>query len=302
MEASTPLAGVLQWFQLTAVRPAGIFEAGKGGLGMAGGGIQTDMFDDSGPQDGVEGAGFSESDAWALAGLYSDEGVDLSSLPPNEARLFEFSVDAFSAVIHARASGDAVRAAADRFGRKVLGAADAAGMSANAASPAGRKRTESAMRRAAEIAAGDALDPDARAVYDAANRVRHEICRLRGFLRFGPAPGGVYVASCAPDHFILPALAAYFRKRFGGTPWAIIDERRRLRLSHAPGRRFELTAVAGAVDGESPPPEEARDGGWEALWRRYHGAVSNADRSNPELQAKFVPRRYREHMTEFVAE
>jgi len=236
-------------------------------------------------------ATFSDADVVALAGLYSDFGVDVSALPPDYLRLHRLCPNALDAVVHARVSGLAISGATDRFVRRILAAADAAGRSANAGVAAVRERTEAVMGRAAELAAEDSGDPDARAVHGAAGKVRHEISRLMGFLRFAPGADGVYEAVCSPDHFVLPALGEHFRKRFGGAPWGIVDVKRRIRLSHAPGRPFVLSAVR-------EMPESAKDGKWESLWRGYHEAAGNADRSNPDLRDKFVPRRYRWHMTE----
>jgi len=233
-----------------------------------------------------------ETVAAALAGLYCDAGPDLSALPQELAGLFRLCPEAFDAVIHARASGLPPEAAAERFRRRVMAAADAAGRAANSGAAADAGRERAAMRRAAAVAAGDADDPDAREVYGAADKVRHEIARLRGFLRFAPGGDGVYVARCAPDHFVLPALGGYFRKRFGGAPWGIIDEKRGIRLSYVPGGVPRLLpAGAGAA-------KPAAGDGWEELWRGYLGAVSNGDRQNRSLQAKFMPRRYREYLTE----
>jgi len=236
----------------------------------------------------------SDADMLAFAGLYSDAGVDVSSLPPESGRLYELSANAFSAAIHARMSELPISAEIERFEKKVLAAADSAGRAVNAAAAATRQRTEVAMRRAAELVAEDGGDPDAVAVRDAARRVGHEICRIRGFLRFAPGEDGVYVALCSPDHFILPALGAHFKKRFGGAPWAVIDEKRLLRLGYMPGRPFEFSAI-----GEVPEAlGKARNGKWENMWRQYHKTISNEGRSNPELQRKFLPERYWKHMTE----
>jgi len=256
---------------------------------------QGDLFDEGGAE-----SSFSESAAMALAGLYSDEGLDSSALSGEERRLYELSANAFSAIAHAVASELPIAGEIERFRGKILAAADAAGRQANAGAPASGAAAERAMRRAAEIAADDRVDPDARAVYEAAHKVHHEIARLRGFLRFGPAPDGVYCAACSPDHFVLPALAAYFKKRFGGAPWAIIDEKRRLRLSHAPGRAFALTRLDPRQNAPAPEAETegARDGKWEDLWRRYHSAINNPSRANPGLQNSLIPRRYRKYLTE----
>jgi len=253
-------------------------------------GEQGDLFDDGGGDE----KRFSDADALALAGLYSDSGVELSALPPEAGRLYELSVNAFSAIVHAAASELPISAEISRFRRKVLAAADAAGMSANAAAAASRERTETAMRRAAELVAEDRGDGDACVVYEAAHKVRHEICRLRGLLRFGPGEDGIYVALCSPDHFVLPALGGHFKKRFGGAPWAIVDGKRLLRLSYEPGKPFGFGPVREAPAALNGP----QNGKWENLWRQYHKSVNNEDRNNPALQKKFLPQRYWKHLTE----
>ena len=254
---------------------------------------QGDLFGDS------EGAGnkakqFSDADMLVFAGLYSDTGVDLSILPPEARRLYELSINAFSAIVHARMSELPISMETSRFEQKVLAAADAAGMAVNAAVAAAAERTEIVMRRAAELAAEDRGDPDACAVYGAAHKVRHEICRIRGLLSFAPGEDGVYAALCAPDHFILPALGEHFKKRFGGAPWSIIDEKRRFRLRYIPKKPFEFSRISASPEALKKPP----DGKWENLWRQYHKTISNEDRRNPELQKQFLPQRYWKHLTE----
>jgi len=247
---------------------------------------QGDLFAEGDGAENMER--ISEADMRALAGLYSDAGIEL---PPESVRLYELSVNAFSAIIHAKMSELPIAMAISRFERKVLAAADAAGMSANAAAAAERARVEAAMRRAAELAAEDRVDPDACTVYEAAHKVRHEICRMRGLLRFAPGEDGVYAALCSPDHFILPALGEHFRKRFGGVPWAIIDEKRLFRLSYQPKKPFEFSRIREV-------PKTPRDGKWENLWRQYHRTISNENRYNPDLQKQFLPQRYWKHLTE----
>jgi len=254
---------------------------------------QGDLFSES-SADGERQKTFSDADMVALAGLYSDEGVDFCALPDESSRLYELSVNAFSAIVHARMSELPISAKIERFERKVLGAADSAGRLANAAAATARGRTEALMRRAAELAAEDRGDPDACAVYEAAHKVSHEICRIRGFLRFAPGEDGVYTALCAPDHFILPALGEYFKKRFGGAPWEIIDEKRLVRIRYVPEKPFVFSRMK-----EIPEAiKKSRDSKWENVWRQYHKTISNADRSNPELQKKFMPHRYWKYLTE----
>jgi len=177
----------------------------------------------------------------------------------------------------------------------------------------GRKVLAAAGRREAYLAATDRGDPDVQAVEAAAYRVWHEFDRLRGLLRFSPDANGEYIARCEPDHFVLPALGPHFRERFGQTPWAIIDEKRRLCLRCDQEQALEFfyynesenmvkpdsgsaggfpQVFAGHVPTSYPTDE------WEDLWRLYHKTINNESRSNPELQKQFMPKRYWKYLTE----
>jgi probable DNA metabolism protein len=161
-------------------------------------------------------------------------------------------------------------------------------------------------------------------------KVAHEIDRLMGFLRFspveqvagsparddvtepisfsprgeGPQGAGRYIARCAPDHFVLPALAFHFTKRFGETSWAIIDERRGLALVREDAGEPRIIAPGGCretrrgLHGQAPAAVDP----WENLWRSYHRTINIESRKNPRLQRQFMPLRYRPYLTEFNAE
>ena len=211
-------------------------------------------------------------DADIIASLYAEAGMDLSLLPEPGRRFFELSVDAFDALVHAWMSEFPIDGEMLRYGRRVLA---------------------SAARPAAAIAAADRSDADTRTVLEAAYKTRHEIDRLRGFLRFSPDSQGVYTAFCAPDHFSLPALGEHFALRFGDTPWLVIDEKRRLSLCRAGSGRTEFRALDKGT--ACPAPE---GGPWEELWRQYHKTANNESRNNPALQRRFLPARYRKYLTE----
>jgi probable DNA metabolism protein len=212
-------------------------------------------------------------------------------------RLEEISPDAYDDAVHALFSEQPV--AVRRFAEKVIGAAEKAG-------------TEKG-RLAAEKARTDRLDPDTEKVQAAAYKTVREFDRLRGLLRFKPEPGGRYTARCAPDHFVLPLLADHFSVRFGDTPWAVIDERRRLVLRGGDGTTeiVPKEACIGPAAGqagnepsrppalESAPADTGLDA-WETLWRTYHHTVNNEERNNPKLQRQFIPGRYRKYLTEFL--
>jgi probable DNA metabolism protein len=165
------------------------------------------------------------------------------------------------------------------------------------------RKTLSAGTAGADRMTGDRDDDDVRVVLEAAAKVAREIDRLRGLLRFMEDGAGVYVARCAPDHFVLPALASHFEARFGQMPWAIIDEKRWLALLRPSGGETRLVRVdtPDAVALRKESGEEQAPGeqvAWEELWRTYHRSVNNESRENPKLQRQFMPTRYWKYLTE----
>jgi len=190
--------------------------------------------------------------------------------PPVLSELFELSIDAYYAVIHATMSGLPIKREINRFIEKVSKAGDRAG---------------------AELTASDRGDADVLAVMKAAYKVTVEIHRLTGLLRFSPDPAGVYIARCCPDYFVLPALAEHFTLRFGKTPWAIIDEKRNLRLHSENGAPATLST--GTVIKMTVPEDP-----WEGLWRLYHRSINNESRKNPRLQRQLMPERYHKYLPE----
>jgi probable DNA metabolism protein len=198
--------------------------------------------------------------------------LNLSALPPDTCRLFEVSADAFDAVVHAWMSELPISSEIIRYQEKVLAADSANGTG--------------------KAAATDRSDPDTRTVLEAAYKVTREIDRVMGLLRFCPDEHGIYIAYCAPDHFILPCLGSYFTERFGETPWAIIDEKRHLRLSCMPGEQWTMEKSSD-IETEKPSGGEL-----EKLWQHYHKIINNESRNNPNLQRQFMPKRYWKYLTE----
>lgn len=137
-------------------------------------------------------------------------------------------------------------------------------------------------------AASDRSRPEVRAVRGAAFKVRREVHRLLGLLRFAPDPDGVLTARCEPDNEILDLLAPAFRRRFGEDPFRIVDLRRGTTVGSEPYARVR-------------PDEPASDTDPANLWRAYYKAAENPARSNPRLRLQFMPRRYWKHLPELDA-
>ncbi|MDR3343489.1 MAG: TIGR03915 family putative DNA repair protein [Treponema sp.] len=230
--------------------------------------------------------------------------IENQTLHAGAEELFEVSARAYDEFLHAWMSELPIEAEIIRFGWKVIAAArDAAWTTARGGggvSAVSLSMAQIAARAAAEKAGTDRGDPVVRTVLAAAFKARHEVDRFRGLLRFTPNPAGLYIAHCAPDHFILPALGQYFTLRFGETSWAIIDEKRRLCLLRAPGEeaRLETGLPEELRSGETRSPGSAAADPWEAWWRHYHHSIHNESRHNPKLQKQFMPIRYWKYLPE----
>ncbi|MDR1837133.1 MAG: TIGR03915 family putative DNA repair protein [Treponema sp.] len=212
-----------------------------------------------------------------LVCLYFSRSFNSSVLIEPVRSLFDLSFNAFDIFIHAWMSELPVEAEIAFFGRKVIATAQTGG-------------SLEEKRIAAERAACDRADADTLTVLRTAEKVQHEIHRMTGLLRFFHEKDK-YIARCAPDHFIIPALGEYFTARFGETAWAIIDEKRMLRLSSTPGENAVLVQddiFAAANEGDE----------WEELWRHYHKTINNESRKNTNLQRQFMPKRYWKYLPE----
>jgi len=124
-----------------------------------------------------------------------------------------------------------------------------------------------------------------------AEKFQHEVHRMMGLLRFSPNENGEFIACCEPDYFVLPALAEYFTARFGETPWSIIDKKRGLSLRRQPPEQAKI--IICDKNSEFKTSDE-----WEELWKHYHSTINNEDRSNPDLQRQFMPKRYWKYLPE----
>jgi probable DNA metabolism protein len=141
---------------------------------------------------------------------------------------------------------------------------------------------------------GDMTHPVVRAVNKACKQTGWERQRMLQFVRFVQTQEGIYVADIEPNCNVLALIGNHFHHRFGDQRLLIRDLKRRLILvSRKGGWSIKILSA----DETMPPLPE--DGLFEELWRGYFKAIANPARLNLKLQQKFVPLRYREHLTEF---
>ncbi|GBU27441.1 hypothetical protein R84B8_00971 [Treponema sp. R8-4-B8] len=214
--------------------------------------------------------------------FYFSNEFNISQLIGTARSLFELSANAFHSIIMAWLSEFPIEKEIISFGKGILSAAR------NFISLDDK-------RRAADKAANNRADADTLTVLKTADNVQIEVHRMMGLLRFSVNEDGEYVAKCEPDHFILPCIEEFFTARFGDTPWAIIDEKRGLRMSRKPGKRVKIDILE-EVSAEDIP--SAKSDEWEELWKHYHKTINNEDRKNTDLQRQFMPKRYWKHLPE----
>ena len=235
--------------------------------------------------------------------LFEENDPAVFEALPDLSELFELSIDAYYAALFAQMSELPIQKEISRFVEKVKKAGGSFTKGTSGEKIGDARIGED--RAAAVKAATDRGDPDVMAVLKAAGKAGHEIHRLTGFLRFSPDSNGVFTARCAPDHFVLPALAEHFTLRFGETSWAIIDEKRGLCLYREKGGEARLISwspekASGPVPSSLPEAdsEKKQADSWEDLWRLYHRSINNEGRKNLRLQQQLMPERYRKYLTE----
>ena len=157
----------------------------------------------------------------------------------------------------------------------------------------------------------DPLDPDMKAINDYYRDVRHDACRMLGFVRFRPwmaqrrtmagcleseserwrhqsRQEAWHVAWYEPRHRVLHLVAPHFVQRFPGHCWAIVtpDACATWDMAH-------LEFHAGAVAVNVPPPDAG-----EVFWLTYYANHFNAARRNPVAFRRCMPVDYWKHLPE----
>ena len=124
-----------------------------------------------------------------------------------------------------------------------------------------------------------------------AKRVHHEIHRMHAFVRFEERENGLYAARVAPEADVLDLAAPHFEKRYPSQCWLIADERRHYAMHYDGSTLRRIDALPDAARTE-------KEATYQQLWRGYFQAVTIAERRNPGLHRRNLPRRYWRYLTE----
>jgi probable DNA metabolism protein len=135
-----------------------------------------------------------------------------------------------------------------------------------------------------------------------ARRVKLEVHRFHGFVRFQKTADGMLFAPVDPDHNILRLMANHFRKRFSGQHWVIYDTRRNFGIYHDTEQVREIVLENPRIDlqsGNVAREVRAMDEDFYCrLWQDYYDAVNILERKNHKQMTRSMPRRYWKYLPE----
>ncbi|MGM0414808.1 MAG: TIGR03915 family putative DNA repair protein [Bacillota bacterium] len=127
-----------------------------------------------------------------------------------------------------------------------------------------------------------------------ARKVSRERHRFKGLLRFRELSDGILYGPYRPDYNISGLLAPHFAARLTGEQWIIHDTGRSLAIIYNGEGWLEIS------DDLLPELElSTQEGDYQELWQEFFRSIAIDERYNPDLQANFIPYKYREYLLEF---
>lgn len=136
-----------------------------------------------------------------------------------------------------------------------------------------------------------AVDRDTHALNVMEKAIRHDVHKMRAFVRFRETQtehGSWYIAWFEPQHHIVEQNAPFFRDRFAALRWSILTPDR---CAHWDGAELRFTP---GVDRSQAPTEDAM----EKLWRTYYGSIFNPARVKIDAMTSEMPRHYWKNLPE----
>ncbi len=136
-----------------------------------------------------------------------------------------------------------------------------------------------------------ASDPDVAQATDFEKSIRHDIHKMRAFVRFREVAQGDekwFVAWFEPQHHIVEQNAPFFADRFASMRWSILTPDR---CAHWDGRALSFTA--GVPRSEAPGADQM-----EELWRTYYANIFNPARVKVHAMQAEMPKKYWRNLPE----
>ena len=139
-------------------------------------------------------------------------------------------------------------------------------------------------------------DDNVQTAFSLARGAGREIGHLQGFVRFQELKDRILYAVIGPKNNVLTFLMPHFADRLPGENFVLFDRERNLFGVHPAYREWYLFQGETEEPVLCPTKEEER---YRELFRAFIRGIEIQERRNPQLQAKLLPRHFREYMTEF---
>ncbi|MDQ6810011.1 MAG: UdgX family uracil-DNA binding protein [Verrucomicrobiota bacterium] len=136
-----------------------------------------------------------------------------------------------------------------------------------------------------------AVDPDIAQLRESEKAIRHDIHKMRAFVRFREVArddGVWYVAWFEPQHHIVEENASFFVDRFAGMRWSILTPDR---CAHWDGHELRFTE---GVDKSKAPSDDTI----EPLWLTYYANIFNPARVKVHAMQAEMPKKYWRNLPE----
>ena len=136
-----------------------------------------------------------------------------------------------------------------------------------------------------------AVDPDVALATEMEKSIRHDLHKMRAFVRFREVTQGDekwYVAWFEPAHHIVEHNAPFFADRFASMRWSILTPDR---CAHWDGQALSFTA--GVQRADAPTADQMED-----LWRTYYANIFNPARVKVHAMQAEMPKKYWRNLPE----
>ena len=141
-------------------------------------------------------------------------------------------------------------------------------------------------------------DSRVREVHKLAQKVRHEVHKLTGFIRFREVEQGAgkcLYAPITPEYHVLPLLAPIFLRRMPDDNWVIHDTVRDVAVLGKDG-----ATLIRKISDYQEPANSSDEAKYREMWHHYFKNMGIKERLNSKLQRQLVSLKYRKNMTEFM--
>jgi DNA polymerase len=135
------------------------------------------------------------------------------------------------------------------------------------------------------------VDPDIHQLTAMEKAIRHDVHKMRAFVRFREVQHGGqawFVAWFEPEHHIVELNAPFFCDRFAKMRWSILTPDR---CAHWDSDHLSITAGV-------PRSEAPTDDATEALWIKYYSNIFNPARVKVHAMQAEMPKRYWKNLPE----